>query len=96
MQRTLAPVVLAILLAGLTDSAVAQVYVRGHNNSNGTYVNSYYRTYPDSNRQNNWSTSPNVNPYTGERGRRSPWGAVGGAGALGGAVYALRRRFFRF
>ena len=31
----------------------------------------HYRSSPDSYRNNNWSTSGNANPYTGERGTRT-------------------------
>jgi hypothetical protein len=63
-----------ILLAALTvagallgvQKAQAQVHVQGHYRSNGTYVAPHYRTYPDHNFNNNWSTYPNVNPYTGQ------------------------------
>lgn len=44
------------------------VHVDSYVKSNGTYVNSYYRTSPDNTRSNNWSTYPNVNPYTGKTG----------------------------
>ena len=50
--------------------ANADVHVRGYYRSNGTYVQPHYRSDPDGNRSNNWSTYPNVNPYTGRRGTR--------------------------
>lgn len=43
-------------------------------NSNGTYVQGHYRSAPDGNRYNNWSTQGNVNPYTGKSGTKSPYG----------------------
>lgn len=46
------------------------VYVQPYYRSNGTYVQQHYRSYPDGNFYNNWSTYPNVNPYTGRRGTR--------------------------
>jgi len=45
-------------------------YVRGYTRSNGTYVAPYYRTHADYNFYNNWSTYPNINPYTGQMGTR--------------------------
>ena len=48
------------------------VQVRAHVRSDGTYVPSHYRTRADSTQTNNWSSIPNVNPYTGEPGRRTP------------------------
>ncbi len=47
--------------------------VRGYTRSNGTYVNSYYRTSPNYTRFDNYSTRGNYNPYTGRFGTRSPW-----------------------
>ena len=32
----------------------------------------HYHSGPDSSVYNNWSTSPNVNPYTGQTGTRNP------------------------
>lgn len=48
--------------------ANADVYVRGYWRSNGTYVWPHYRSNPDYNFYNNWSTYPNLNPYTGNLG----------------------------
>lgn len=50
--------------------ANADVRVRGHYRSNGTYVQPHYRSNPDGNPYNNWSTYPNINPYTGKRGTK--------------------------
>jgi len=46
------------------------VYVSPYDRTNGTRVPGHYRTYPDGNPNNNWSTYPNVNPYTGVQGSR--------------------------
>ena len=46
--------------------------VNGYSRSNGTYVEPYHRTAPDSNPYNNYSTQGNVNPYTGEVGHKNP------------------------
>ena len=65
---------LTIAAASLfATQASADVWVRGYYRSNGTYVQSHYRSNPDGNFYNNWSTRPNVNPYTGRAGtRRTP------------------------
>ena len=56
-----------------TGSSYSQpVHVGGYVKSDGTYVQPYYRTSPDETRSNNYSTSGNINPYTGEAGTRSP------------------------
>lgn len=46
------------------------VYVNGYYRDNGTYVQPYYRTSPNNTVMDNWSTFPNVNPYTGEIGSK--------------------------
>ena len=49
------------------------VGVRGHFRDDGTYVAPHMRSREDGVFENNWSTSGNVNPYTGKAGtRRSP------------------------
>jgi hypothetical protein len=54
------------------------VGVHGYVKSNGTYVQPHMRSAPDGNFNNNWSTSGNVNPYTGEAGKKvSPTGGIG-------------------
>jgi hypothetical protein len=52
-------------------SAYAVVSVRGYYRSNGTYVAPHYRSNPDGNVYNNWSTKGNVNPYTGKAGTKT-------------------------
>lgn len=52
--------------------AFADTYVQGYTKKNGTYVQPHYRSSPDRSYNNNWSVRPNVNPYTGQRGTRSP------------------------
>ena len=47
-------------------------YVNGYYKSNGTYVNGYYRTTPNNTINDNYSTYPNVNPYTGTQGTIQP------------------------
>lgn len=59
----------AIALIG-ASIASAQVHVRGHYRQDGTYVRPHYRSAPDGNFSNNWSTKGNINPYTGEHGTR--------------------------
>jgi len=56
-----------LFAAGHSDAAD---WVRGYSRSNGTYVQPYYRSHADGNFSNNWSTYPNVNPYTGQIGTR--------------------------
>ena len=66
-------VILSLIVAsalGAFSVAEADVYVRGYRRSNGTYVQPHYRSAPDRSFYNNWSTRPNVNPYTGRYGSR--------------------------
>src|SRR5437868_2559898 len=48
------------------------VWVNGYYRNDGTYVPGHYRTAPDGDPSNNFSTYGNVNPYTGEPGTRTP------------------------
>jgi len=62
-----------LTLAFITQFIFGQstVYVGGHYKSNGTYVQPYYRTSPNNTVYDNWSTYPNVNPYTGQTGTKN-------------------------
>lgn len=58
------------------------VYVRPYVRSDGTYVQGHYRSAPDGNPWNNYSTRGNVNPYTGQKGYRSPYSSSGGGSSF--------------
>src|SRR4051812_49422636 len=62
---------LAIVVSA-APAAYADQYVRGYSRSNGTYVQPYYRSSPNGNPYDNWSTKGNVNPYTGQPGTHEP------------------------
>ncbi len=62
-----------VLALALASPAVAQVHVKGYVRSNGTYVAPYVRSSPDHSVLNNYSTIPNVNPYTGQAGTVNPY-----------------------
>lgn len=47
------------------------VRVSGYGRANGTYVGPHFRSAPDGNFYNNWSTRGNTNPYTGVAGTRT-------------------------
>lgn len=51
-------------------SFAKDVYVQGYTRKDGTYVQPHYRSAPDGNFNNNWSTEGNINPYTGEVGTK--------------------------
>jgi hypothetical protein len=63
-------VLMASIFIIISGTAFADVSVRGYYRSNGTYVQPHYRSNPDGNVYNNWSTYPNVNPYTGRTGTK--------------------------
>jgi len=77
--------------------ATAQTHVDGHYRRDGTYVPPHYRTSPDGNTFNNWSTRGNVNPYTGERGTVDPYKQQSpsygsGPSGYGNNIYGTKRR----
>ncbi len=72
MQKFFLTVAVVLLALSFSTEAFAQVYVEGYFRSNGTYVAPHWRSSPDNSYNNNWSVSPNVNPYTGNRGTLSP------------------------
>ena len=77
MKRLTAILLVVAIVCAATCTADAYVGVRGHFPSNGTYVAPHYRSNPDGNFYNNWSTYPNINPFTGARGtRRMPERAI--------------------
>lgn len=66
-------IILAAILVTFGSGAFAQVHVKGYTRSNGTYVAPYVRSSPDHSIYNNYSTIPNVNPYTGKAGTVNPY-----------------------
>jgi hypothetical protein len=73
MPRWLVALFALGLVTSMTVPALAgDVFVNGHTRSDGTYVQPHMRSAPDSSYNNNWSTSPNMNPYTGQQGTQQP------------------------
>lgn len=72
----------AVLALGLAAPAMAQQpqLRSGHVTRQGAYVPPSYTTRPDSSRFNNYLTRGNSNPFTGQRGYRSPTPSYGGGG----------------
>jgi hypothetical protein len=73
MQRT--GLLRKVLLTGalslaLVSPVLADTFVNGHFRRDGSYVPPHYRSTPDGNFWNNWSTRGNMNPYTGQWGTR--------------------------
>jgi len=70
MKKTMTILAVLVIICVTSFTANADVYVRGYYRDNGTYVQPHYRSNPDGNPSNNWSTYPNVNPHTGQIGTR--------------------------
>lgn len=64
--------IIASVFIAITTPALADEYVNGYMRKDGTYVQPYHRTSPDSNPYNNYSTQGNTNPYTGQAGTVNP------------------------
>lgn len=70
LKRVFLIAVIAATALFAAQQASADTWVRGYFRSNGTYVAPHFRSSPDGYFYNNWSTYPNVNPYTGQIGTR--------------------------
>jgi hypothetical protein len=92
---------LMLLLGTVAPLFAEDVHVKGYYRRDGTYVQPHMRSAPDSSYNNNWSTYPNVNPYTGQQGTREPRlydsnPGLGGQGSdygLGGTQRRGRSRY---
>jgi len=73
LQKTMVVAFFTSLLFLLfwTAAYARSVHVRGYTRKNGTYVQPHYRSAPDGNPYNNWSTKGNINPYTGKQGTKN-------------------------
>ncbi len=58
--------------SGLSGSSGGSHSVRGHVRKDGTYVQPHHATNQNSTQRDNWSSKPNVNPYTGKLGEKEP------------------------
>lgn len=63
---------LLLSIFGFSQTNPNHVRVSGYYRSNGTYVQPYFRTAPNSTNRDNFSTRGNVNPYTGKPGWIEP------------------------
>jgi hypothetical protein len=50
--------------------SASDVHVHGYTKKDGTVVRPYYRTAPNNMLKDNFSTKPNVDPYTGKVGTK--------------------------
>ena len=65
--------IFVLSLLFVSKISYAQVYVRGYNRANGTYVGGHYRSSPNASKLDNYSTKGNINPYTGQKGTKNPF-----------------------
>ena len=70
-MKILLKTLLVFLGLVLSFSAFAQTstFVPGYVKKNGTYVEPYWKTTPNSTKLDNYSTKPNENPFTGKEGK---------------------------
>lgn len=97
IMRSIVAAVILILagtVAAPLPAAAADTYVNGYTKKNGTYVAPHYRSRPDGNTSNNWSTKGNVNPYTGKAGTKNPYGSstLGGSSGYGSPLLGSGNR----
>jgi hypothetical protein len=62
----------AVATMFVLPATAGDTYVHGYVRKDGTYVQGYHRTSPDSNPYNNYSTKGNLNPWTGQPGYKDP------------------------
>ncbi|WP_338666813.1 hypothetical protein [Pseudodesulfovibrio methanolicus] len=72
MKKTVMLLIVCLALFFSTLAWAGDVYVKGYIRKDGTYVAPHYRSSPDGNPYNNWSTKGNTNPYTGKPGYKNP------------------------
>jgi|Deesub1362B_J571_1020462.scaffolds.fasta_scaffold17750_1 hypothetical protein len=64
-------IAICMIVGMVSMPVIADKYVNGYTRSDGTYVDSYYRTSPNNTVYDNYSTKGNQNPYTGSYGTKS-------------------------
>lgn len=58
--------------SGLSNTSGGSHSVRGHVRKDGAYVQPHRATNQNNTQRDNWSSKPNVNPYTGKPGEKDP------------------------
>lgn len=53
-------------------NGIPYIYIEGYTKKDGALVKGYYRSLPDKNKLNNWSSKGNTNPFTGKKGYEKP------------------------
>jgi hypothetical protein len=65
-------IAVATLLSFLAFASFADEYVNGYFRKDGTYVEGYFKSNPNTTNKDNYSTQGNLNPHTGIEGTRAP------------------------
>lgn len=74
MKKLLSTLLAVSFLVIFAVSAFAgDVWVKPYFRKDGTYVQPYYRSRPDGNPWNNYSSKGNINPHTGKKGCADPF-----------------------
>lgn len=68
MKNFIVSLILLTLLFTTAQTANALTRVRGYYRTNGTYVQPYYKTSPNTYKFDNYSSNGNYNPWTGKKG----------------------------
>jgi hypothetical protein len=71
MSKLVAILASVCLYFGLSFAAHADNCVGGYSRSDGTFVKPHCKSDPNSTNWDNYSTRPNINPYTGREGSRA-------------------------
>ena len=53
-------------------NGIPYIYIDDYTKKDGSFVKGYYRSLPDKNKFNNWSTKGNINPFSGKKGYEKP------------------------
>lgn len=74
-MRRLVYLLCFIICLTLTSTAFASddVWVKPYTRKDGTFVPGHFRSAPNGNVWDNWSTKGNINPYTGMKGTKDPY-----------------------
>lgn len=73
-----------LLVLAFAAVASADQYVNGYYRKDGTYVEPHYRSDSNGTKTDNWSSTGNVNPYTGKEGTKDPYSGNTGSGSSSG------------
>jgi len=65
-------ILLVVFFASSLVLATSSHYVKGYTKKDGTYVKGHRATNPNRTQRDNWSSKPNINPYTGKQGTKEP------------------------